>query len=210
MERLEDLIQARNKDSRASDFRPEWNPISKNHVQRAWQPSDDRTDRGQGPAESQATRQGRGPNAAVGLRVRNQGPLPPAVLPFGLPLPRNICLRRRAKRWTISVEMAPTSPQGRTCLVVISGRVDGGGTPGRRRRPLRAVAAQKPPARGIRRGALQRAREGLVSARVAQQRLLLVVHDQRSNLQLARCDSSSGLLSRGVRQQRQCRCRPVL
>jgi hypothetical protein len=31
----------------------------------------------------------------------------------GPALPRNICLRRKAKRWTISVEMAATSPQGR-------------------------------------------------------------------------------------------------
>jgi hypothetical protein len=53
--------------------------------------------------------------------------------------PRNIYLRRKTKRCTITVEMAATSPEGRTCTVAISCRegtaVD---APEVYRRPLRS------------------------------------------------------------------------
>jgi hypothetical protein len=50
----------------------------------------------------------------------DQGPLRLLVVPLGLPLRAEHLLAQESQRWTITVEMAATSPQGGTCAVAIS------------------------------------------------------------------------------------------
>jgi hypothetical protein len=80
-------------------------------------------------------------------------------------LSRECVLAQESKTLDTTVEMAATSTQGRNlrCCHLMGWEGDGGGYPGRCRRPLSDGGAQKPRAQMNQTRGLQRAREGLVS-----------------------------------------------